>query len=101
MTKQPPKKLLSQLGLSDRLHTNPSQLSQGEQQRLSIVRAIINQPKLILADEPTSALDDKNCEEVIGLLQTHSSQVNANLIIVTHDIRLKNIFPNQINMTQI
>ena len=71
-------------------------MSQGELQRLSIARALINKPKVILADEPTSALDDKNCQEVIELLTTQASEVGAALIIVTHDNRLKEIFTNQI-----
>ena len=73
-------------------------MSQGEQQRLSIARALINDPKVILADEPTSALDDKNCEEVISLLTNQAEAAGAALIIVTHDNRLKDLFSHQVTL---
>ncbi|MEL6590702.1 MAG: ATP-binding cassette domain-containing protein [Bacteroidota bacterium] len=72
--------------LSSRL---PHQLSVGQQQRATIARAVMNGPKLILADEPTSALDNKNCAQVIELLQEEAVANNAALIIVTHDDRLR------------
>ncbi|MBP7821329.1 MAG: ATP-binding cassette domain-containing protein [Saprospiraceae bacterium] len=89
---------LDQLGLSAYQYAHPSDLSQGEQQRLSIIRALINHPKLILADEPTSALDDSNCEEVITLLKEQANSLNSNLIVVTHDARVKAEFQNQIKI---
>jgi putative ABC transport system ATP-binding protein len=64
-------------------------LSQGELQRASLIRAVINRPSVILADEPTSALDDQNAEKVVNLLKTFSVQNGAALIIVTHDRRIK------------
>ena len=88
--------ILNNLGLGDKLYESPSTLSQGEQQRLSIARVLINEPVLILADEPTSALDDINCDEVIKLLIEKAKAANAALIIVTHDGRLKEIIPNQV-----
>lgn len=90
--------LLDQLNLSHRKNAMTYQMSQGEQQRLSIARALVNQPQLILADEPTSALDDQNCNEVINLLSHHASNVNASLVVVTHDKRLKDYFNNQIDL---
>lgn len=86
--------LLDKLNISNRKASKTYLMSQGEQQRLSIARAIINNPKVILADEPTSALDDENCDQVISLLQSQAEEVNASLIIVTHDNRLKKIFTN-------
>jgi len=68
----------------------------GEQQRAAIARALINQPDLILADEPTSALDDENTEQVIALLREQARQVNAILLIVTHDNRLTARFDQRI-----
>ncbi|MBP1616113.1 MAG: ATP-binding cassette domain [Bacteroidetes bacterium] len=65
-----------------------NEMSQGELQRLSIARAVINKPSLILADEPTSSLDDKNCKEAIKLLRYQAEKLQAGLIIVTHDNRL-------------
>ena len=92
--------LLSSLNIDHRAGAKPHTMSQGEQQRLSIARALINSPKIILADEPTSALDDKNCQQVVDLLQVQSSEVGASLIIVTHDNRLKDIFPNYVELTR-
>ena len=71
-------------------------LSQGELQRLAIIRAMIHKPMLVLADEPSSALDDENAQAVAKVLKEQSEQANAALIIVTHDIRLKSLFHNQI-----
>ena len=79
--------LLEHLGLQDQLHKNTSKLSIGQQQRVSIARALINEPKLLLADEPTSSLDDENAENVAALLANLSAEFNAALIIVTHDRR--------------
>ena len=67
-------------------------------QRISIVRSLINQPKVILADEPTSALDDESCNDVINLLKELSIENNAVLIIVTHDRRLKKKFTQFIDL---
>ncbi|WP_066756211.1 ABC transporter ATP-binding protein [Crocinitomix algicola] len=77
------------LGISELLNYYPNQLSQGQQQRCSIARALINNPKVVLADEPTSALDDKNCSMVAELLINAAKNQNAALIIVSHDYRLK------------
>lgn len=65
-----------------------NEMSQGELQRLSIARAVINKPSLILADEPTSSLDDKNCREAVKLLRYQAEKLQAGLVIVTHDNRL-------------
>ena len=92
------KALLDRLNIGHKLHAKPDQLSQGEQQRLAIARALINQPAIILADEPTSALDDLNCEEVIQLLEEEAAQAGATLLVVTHDGRLKERFENQIHL---
>lgn len=81
--------LLARLNIGDKINQKPNKLSQGEQQRASIARAVINRPTLILADEPTSALDDINTSEVINLLEEQAAEVNAALLIVTHDGRLK------------
>ncbi len=93
--------LLSRLELADKLDKKTQNLSVGEQQRVAIVRAILNKPRLILADEPTSALDDENCEEVFRLLSIQAKQEEAALIIVTHDNRLKSQVANQVEMGSI
>ena len=90
--------LADSLGLTNLLNKKVSRLSLGEQQRVSIARALINNPAIILADEPTSNLDDENCRNVVELLQKQSNKIGACLIIVTHDQRLKSVFENQITL---
>jgi len=88
--------LLERLGLKDKAHKLPSALSQGERQRVSLARALVKSPKVLLADEPSSALDDLNTKRVVELLQQEAKTANATLIIVTHDQRLKDIFSQKI-----
>jgi len=76
-------KLLKRLNLSDRLYHKPSELSAGEKQRTAIARALINQPKIILADEPTGNLDPENSEQIIGYLEEFH-QAGGTVIVVTH-----------------
>ena len=92
------KELLQKLDISEQAHKLPSQLSVGQQQRVSIARALMNEPKVLLADEPTSSLDDKNADNVIELLENLSKEYKTALIIVTHDSRIKQKFTNQITM---
>lgn len=93
--------LLQRLQIADKANRKPDQLSVGEQQRVAIARAIINRPDVILADEPTSALDDVNCERVLQLLTEQARAVNATLLIVTHDGRLKDDIKNQIELSPV
>ena len=92
------KKLLEQLDVANQANKLPSQLSIGQQQRVSIARALMNEPKVLLADEPTSSLDDKNAEKVIELLTSLSKEYKAALVIVTHDSRIKEKFINKITL---
>jgi len=80
--------ILADLGLKDRLHHFPSQLSGGEQQRVAIARAIINKPELILADEPTGNLDEENSQVIADLLFNVSQKYQKSLCLVTHDLEL-------------
>ena len=89
---------MQEIGLSDKLHNMPDELSQGEQQRAAIATALIKTPDLILADEPTSSLDDNNCQKIITLLKEQASLTNAKLIIITHDQRLKDQFNTSIEL---
>jgi putative ABC transport system ATP-binding protein len=93
------KLLLEQLGIADQTFKKPAQLSQGQLQRATIARALMNQPALLLADEPTSSLDDANCATVANLLATQAAHNNAALIIVTHDLRLKQLFHQTIELS--
>ena len=90
--------ILSSLDILDKQNKKPKKLSQGEKQRASIAMAIVNSPKLILADEPTSSLDDENCDRVIKLLKKQASEFKAQLIVITHDNRLKKHFKKSIKL---
>ena len=92
------KKILESLNIKDKYQQKPNQLSEGEKQRASIALALINSPSLILADEPTSSLDDFNCNNVIKLLKKQAKDHNAQLIVITHDARLKKHFKNNLNL---
>jgi putative ABC transport system ATP-binding protein len=91
--------LLERLQIAHKANQKPNTLSAGEQQRMAIARAVIHQPRLILADEPTSALDDKNSTEVQNLLKESADEANAILLVVTHDQRLKSAFSKQLLLT--
>jgi len=80
--------LLSGLGLADRLEHRPSRLSGGEQQRVSIARALINKPSLILADEPTGNLDPETSEQVFDMLVKTVRQTGVGALIATHNLDL-------------
>lgn len=86
--------VLASLGIADKKQSYPEQLSQGQLQRVSIARAVINKPELLIADEPTSSLDDKNAAAVLKLLLEQSGLNQATLIVATHDKRVKDAFTN-------
>lgn len=88
--------LLDRLGLLHKKDQKIRKLSQGEQQRIAIARALVNKPAVVLADEPTSSLDDENSRRVAGLLEEMAARENAALLVVTHDQRLKDLFPKQL-----
>lgn len=83
--KQRAHQLLHQVGLKDRSHHLPSQLSGGEQQRVAIARALMNKPKLLLADEPTGNLDDQTAEQVTQLIFDLVAQEELAVLLVTHN----------------
>jgi len=81
-------KLLTSVGLGERLDHRPGKLSGGEQQRTAIVRALINRPNVLLADEPTGNLDEKTADDVFGILKNLAKEMNLATIVVTHNFRL-------------
>jgi putative ABC transport system ATP-binding protein len=82
------KRLLSIVGLSERLHHRPSQLSVGERQRVGIARALANNPIIILADEPTGNVDSKTAAEIVALLKEINVKYDKTIILVTHNIEV-------------
>lgn len=93
-----PKDVLSSVGLADRFDHFPSQLSGGEQQRVSIARAIAKKPKLLLCDEPTGALDYKTGKQILKLLQSTAQVNGTTVVIVTHNSALASIADRVIYM---
>lgn len=91
--------VIDTLGLGHRKNALIHTLSQGEAQRASIARAVLNNPLVILADEPTSSLDDENCNKVLQILQDQAHNYRATLVIATHDQRVKDEIDKQYVMS--
>jgi lipoprotein-releasing system ATP-binding protein len=96
--KQRAEELLRFLGLADRAHHKPAELSGGEKQRVAVARALVNNPAVILADEPSGSLDSKNKEELHQLFFDLRDQFGQTFVIVTHDEHLATITDRTIHM---
>lgn len=92
------KELLTKLGLQDRFHHKPNELSGGEKQRVAVARALINDPKLILADEPSGSLDSANKKELHSLLRRLCDDYGLTILLVTHDSDLTKVSDRVITM---
>lgn len=93
--------LCEDLDFTEKLKSYPDELSQGQKQRVSIARAVVNKPKLLLADEPTSSLYDLRSNDVIALLKDQAQKSSATLIVSTHDQRVKSHFSSVVNIDNI
>ncbi|MCK4322734.1 ATP-binding cassette domain-containing protein, partial [candidate division WOR-3 bacterium] len=94
------KELLKMVDLEDRAHHKPQTLSGGERQRVAVLRAIINQPSLLLADEPTGDLDWEHANTILQMLMDLHKEKEMTVIIVTHNKRVAKIAKNTYNLTK-
>ena len=97
-TEKRAKELLDFLGLSARLDHKPSAMSGGEQQRVAVARALINNPSVVLADEPTGNLDSKNAEELHKLFFELRKEFNNTFVVITHNPELANLADRKLRM---
>lgn len=98
VAKKKAENLLNRIGLSQRLHHFPSQLSGGEAQRVAIARALVNEPEILFADEPTGNLDSKNGLMIQDLFFELTAQMKITLVVVTHDSKFATRFPRVLRM---
>jgi ABC-type lipoprotein export system ATPase subunit len=78
--------LLEEVGLKDRMHHRPDQMSGGEKQRVAIARALINRPSLVLGDEPTGEVDSETSQQLVALMRRLNREHDVTFVIVTHDM---------------
>lgn len=90
--------MLQAVGLGERVNYYPENLSGGQKQRIAIARALVNQPKLVLADEPTAALDKKSGRDVVELMQSLAKEQGSTILMVTHDNRILDIADRIVDM---
>ena len=91
---------LEKFNLSSIKNQYPSSLSGGEKQRVSIIRSVINKPKLILADEPTGSIDEENKNKVFSLFKSIANDLNTSILIMTHDNNVSKISNNILNLSK-
>jgi putative ABC transport system ATP-binding protein len=86
------RELLDRVGLGHRLHSRPTTMSVGDQQRVAVARALVNRPKLLLADEPTANVDPKNQQQIVDLLRATCEEEGVAMLLVTHSMEVANQF---------
>jgi len=92
------RELLGRLGLGERLRHKPAELSGGEQQRVAVARALVNEPSVLMADEPTGNLDSANSADIIGLLSQINQETGMTLLLVTHDLGVASACHRRVEM---
>ena len=95
------KELLKVVGLAERMHHKPNELSIGQQQRVALARAVVNQPSLLLADEPTGNLDERNTQVSLDILKELCEVNDASMIIVSHDHKVISSFETKMNWSDL
>jgi putative ABC transport system ATP-binding protein len=95
------KELLERIGLGHRLHNKPNALSVGEQQRVAVARAIVNQPMLLLADEPTANVDTGNQQQIVDLIKESCLKENIALLMVTHAMEVASQFERVVRLQEL
>tara|TARA_E500000178_G_scaffold356407_1_gene434047 strand:- start:7012 stop:7695 length:684 start_codon:yes stop_codon:yes gene_type:complete len=93
--------MLSRVGLKDRLHYKPGELSVGQQQRVALARSLVNRPVLLLADEPTGNLDSRNAQEVLEIMRNLCLENQASLLLVSHDEKIVSSFDRQVDWAEL
>lgn len=91
-------KILTEVGMADRMNYYPDSLSGGQKQRVAIARALVSEPKIVLADEPTAALDSKSGRDVVEIMQRLAKQQGCTILLVTHDTRILDIADRIVHM---
>jgi putative ABC transport system ATP-binding protein len=92
--------LLEAVGLADRLHHKPAELSIGQQQRVAVARALANRPRAVLADEPTASIDAAHKQQVVDLLKRTCQEQAVALLVVTHDPEVARQFPRRLELAE-
>jgi ABC-type lipoprotein export system ATPase subunit len=100
VSEQKVEEYLGLVGLQEKLHSYPAQLSGGQQRRVAIARALINDPEIILADEPTGDLDEETEAEIMDLFYTINQEKNVTIILITHNLELAKKAKTRFRMTQ-
>lgn len=88
--------LLARLGLKEKMHRRPRELSIGEQQRVAVARALVNAPALVLADEPTASVDARNARTVIDTMRELAHDEGTSILAITHDAAVQAMFPTSV-----